>query len=80
MIRAAVGLLLYLQLLLLRWQLEYVLLANNDTDMNETLDLQIKRLEFCRDCIVLDYDAGREEYNRLERMIEELKQLRSKQK
>ena len=27
--------------------------------MNETLDLQIKRLEFCRDCIVLDYDAGK---------------------
>lgn len=80
MIRAAVGLLLYLQLLLLRWQLEYVLLANNNRDMNETLDLQIKRLEFCRDCIVLDYDAGREEYNRLERMIEELKQLRSNQK
>ena len=74
------GLLLYLQLFLLRWQLEYVLLANNKIDMNETLDLQIKRLEFCRDCIVLDYDAGREEYNRLERMIEELKQLRSKQK
>lgn len=47
--------------------------------MNETLDLQIKRLEFCRDCIVLDYDAGREEYNHLERMIEELKQLKSKQ-
>ena len=48
--------------------------------MNETLDLQIKRLEFCRDCIVLDYDAGREEYDRLERMIEELKQLKSQQK
>lgn len=47
-------------------------------EMNETLELQIKRLEFCRDCIVLDYDAGREEYNRLERMIEELKQLKSK--
>lgn len=31
--------------------------------MNEALELQIKRLEFCRDCIVLDYDAGREEYN-----------------
>lgn len=46
--------------------------------MNETLELQIKRLEFCRDCIVLDYDAGREEYNRLERMIEELKQLKSR--
>ena len=29
--------------------------------MNEALELQIKRLEFCRDCIVLDYDAGREE-------------------
>jgi len=48
--------------------------------MNETLDLQIKRLEFCRDCIVLDYDAGREEYDRLEKMIEELKQLKPKQK
>ena len=48
--------------------------------MNETLEQQIKQLEFCRDCIVLDYDAGREEYNRLERMIEELKQLKSKQK
>ena len=52
----------------------------NKIDMNETLDLQIKRLEFCRDCIVLDYDAGREEYDRLERMIEELKQLKPKQK
>ena len=31
--------------------------------MNETLEQQIKRLEFCRD-----------EYNRLERMIEELKE------
>ena len=47
--------------------------------MNETLELQIKRLEFYRDCIVLDYDAEKEEYNRLERMIEELKQLKSKQ-
>jgi len=47
------------------------------TNMNETLEQEIKRLEFCRDCIVLDYDAGREEYNRLERMIEELKQLKS---
>jgi hypothetical protein len=54
-------------------------IAQNKLDMNETLELQIKRLEFCRDCIVLDYDAGREEYNRLERMIEELKQLKSKQ-
>ena len=26
--------------------------------MNETLEQQIKRLEFCRDCIVLDYDEG----------------------
>ena len=42
--------------------------------MNETIEQQIKRLEFCRDCIVLDYDAGREEYNRLEQMIEDLKQ------
>lgn len=48
--------------------------------MNETLDLQIKRLEFCRDCIVLDYDAGREEYNRLKRMIEDLKLKRAKYK
>ena len=48
--------------------------------MKETLDLQIKRLEFCRDCIVLDYDAGREEYNRLERMIEDLKLKRAKLK
>ena len=48
--------------------------------MNETLDLQIKRLEFCRDCIVLDYDAGREEYNRLEQMIEDLKQKKAKLK
>lgn len=48
--------------------------------MNETLQQQIKRLEFCRDCIVLDYDAGRQEYNRLERMIEELKQFKSEKK
>ena len=27
--------------------------------MNETLEQQIRRLEFCRDCIVLDYDAGK---------------------
>ena len=52
----------------------------NRIKMNETLEQQVKRLEFCRDCIVLDYDAGREEYNRLERMIEELKQLTSKLK
>lgn len=41
--------------------------------MNETLEQQIKRLEFCRDCIDQSYKAGRE-YNRLERMIEELKE------
>ena len=41
--------------------------------MNETLEQQIRRLEFCRNCIVLDYDAGKEEYNRLEMVIEELK-------
>lgn len=35
---------------------------------------QIKRLEFCRDCIDQSYKAGRDEYNRLERMIEELKE------
>ena len=46
--------------------------------MNETLQQQIKRLEFCRDCIDQSYQAGRDEYNRLERMIEELKeQLKS---
>lgn len=46
--------------------------------MNETLEQQIKRLEFCRDCIDRSYKAGRDEYNRLERMIEELKeQLKS---
>lgn len=46
--------------------------------MNETLEQQIKRLEFCRDCIDQSYQAGRDEYNRLERMIEELKeQLKS---
>ena len=46
--------------------------------MNETLEQQIKRLEFCRDCIDQSYKAGRDEYNRLERMIEELKeQLKS---
>ena len=39
--------------------------------MNETLEQQIKRLEFCRDCIDQSYKA---EYNRLERMIEELKE------
>lgn len=46
--------------------------------MNETLEQQIKRLEFWRDCIDQSYQAGRDEYNRLERMIEELKeQLKS---
>ena len=44
----------------------------------EVLEQQIKRLEFCRDCIDQSYKAGRDEYNRLERMIEELKeQLKS---
>ena len=38
------------------------------------LEQQIKRLEFCRDCIDQSYKAGRDEYNRLERMIEELKE------
>ena len=42
--------------------------------MNETLEQQIKRLEFCRDCIDQFYQAGRDEYNRLERIIEELKE------
>ena len=46
--------------------------------MNETLEQQIKRLEFCRDCIDQSYPAGRDEYHRLERMSEELKeQLKS---
>ena len=46
--------------------------------MNETLEQQIIRLEFCRDCIDQSYPAGRDEYHRLERMIEELKeQLKS---
>lgn len=43
--------------------------------INETLEQKIKRLKFCRDCIVLDYEAGRKEYDRLNRMIEELKML-----
>ena len=30
--------------------------------MNETLEQQIKRLEFCRDCIDQSYKAGRDEY------------------
>lgn len=46
--------------------------------MNETLEQQIRRLEFCRNCIVLDYDAGKEEYNRLEMVIEELKKNMNK--
>lgn len=41
--------------------------------MNETLEQQIKRLEFCRDCIDRTYKAGSDEYNRLEIIIEELK-------
>ena len=45
--------------------------------MNETLEQQIRRLEFCRNCIVLDYDAGKEEYNRLEMVIEELKKKKA---
>ena len=48
--------------------------------MNESLEQQIRRLEFCRDCIVLDYDAGKEEYNRLEMMIEELKKKKDMDK
>ncbi len=43
--------------------------------MNETLEQTIRRLEFCRDCIVIDYDAGRAEYERLEKMINELKSI-----
>lgn len=41
--------------------------------MNETIEQIIKRLEFCRDCIDRSYEAGRMEYERLERMISELK-------
>ena len=48
--------------------------------MNETLEQQIRRLEFCRDCIVLDYDAGKEEYNRLEMVIEKLKKKKDMNK
>ena len=48
--------------------------------MNETLEQQIRRLEFCRNCIVLDYDAGKEEYNRLEMVIEELKKKKNMNK
>ena len=49
MIRAAVGLLLYLQLLLLRWQLEYVLLANNNINMKRytyTFDKESEVIQF----------------------------------
>lgn len=48
--------------------------------MNEPLEQQIRRLEFCRDCIVLDYDAEKNEYNRLEMMIEELKKKKDMDK
>ena len=41
--------------------------------MNETLEQQIKRLEFCRDCIDQSYKAGRDEYNRLEELKEKQK-------
>lgn len=41
--------------------------------MNETIEQTIKRLEFCRDCIDRSCEAGRMEYERLERMISELK-------
>lgn len=41
--------------------------------MSETIEQTIKRLEFCRDCIDRSYEAGRMEYERLERMISELK-------
>lgn len=42
--------------------------------MEETLQQTIKRLSFCRDCIDRSYEAGKEEYERLDKMIEELRQ------
>ena len=41
--------------------------------MEETLEQQIKRLEYCRDCIDRTYQAGQNEYDRLEHIIKELK-------
>lgn len=41
---------------------------------SEKTDETIKRLEYSRDCIDTTYQAGMDEYNRLDTMIKELKQ------
>lgn len=41
-------------------------------DMIETKEETIKRLKFCRDCIDRHYKVGAEEYDRLDKIIEEL--------
>lgn len=48
--------------------------------MNETIEQTIKRLEFCRDCTDRSYEGGRIEYEKLEKMIDELKITREKAK
>ena len=47
--------------------------------MNETLEQQIKRLEFCRDCIDQSYKAGRiERKTKIRKHIEERNDYGSK--
>lgn len=48
--------------------------------MSETLEQTIKRLKFCRDCTNKYYEVGRLEYERLDKMIEELEEQLKKQK
>lgn len=40
--------------------------------MIETKEKTIERLKFCRDCIDRHYKVGAEEYDRLDKIIEEL--------
>lgn len=42
--------------------------------MKETLQERICRFTFVRDCIDTTYEAGRMEYKRLDKYIEEMKQ------
>lgn len=42
--------------------------------MKETLQERIRRFTFVRDCIDVTYEAGRMEYERLDKYIEEMKQ------
>lgn len=45
--------------------------------MKETLEERIKRMEFCRNCIDTSNEAGKMEYERLEKIILDMKEQKN---